>query len=379
MNKYSGKQIIKSGEALAVDNIAVNDPKAFAEAMEVLSYWRASHEGALSEAVDMLSKAAKRYDSKAVIAKRLKRAPSIINKLRRFKEKNMKLRTMQDIGGCRAILSNEKRVRKLVRDLKSKMDFRVKDYISNPKEDGYRSIHLVGDFSVVNSGEKSIEIQVRTDAQHSWATAVEIIDLFTGQAIKSNQGSDEWKRFFRAVGNQFALIEDIPVYNQILPNKLQAEILKRLKGEINLGKKAAIENNIETLYVLGEKLSVLDRFQAFANSLKVADEHVAKELITGYILLKVDTINCRIYSTIYDETNFYKATDDYLNEEKNAALNKEIVVALVSTESLGGIKEAFPNYFADSDLFIKYVYASIEAYKAYNTSSISRGLKRLFS
>ena len=216
MNKYSGKQIIKSGDTLALDNIAINDPKAFAEAMEVLSYWRASHEVALSEAVEMLSQTAKKYDSGAVIAKRLKRAPSIINKLRRFKEKNMKLRTMQDIGGCRAILSNEKRVRKLVRDLKSRMKFKIKDYIKTPKDDGYRSIHLVGDFSDGNSGEKPIEIQVRTDAQHSWATAVEIIDLFTGQAIKSNQGSDEWQRFFRAVGNQFELIEDIPIYNQRL-------------------------------------------------------------------------------------------------------------------------------------------------------------------
>lgn len=379
MIKYSGKQIIKAGDTLATDNIAEENPQAFEAALEILSYWRTSHEYPLSEAVEILSKSAKKYDSNAVIAKRLKRAPSIINKLRRFKKEGMKLRTMQDIGGCRAILSNEKRVRKLVRDLKNKMNFKIKDYISKPKGDGYRSIHLVGEFPDEFTKTKSIEIQVRTDAQHSWATAVEIIDLFTGEAIKSNQGSEDWKRFFYSVGEQFALIEDIPVYNQIRPNILKAEILKRLKSEVNPIKSKRAVNNIETLYLLGEKLRVLSNFQGYANSLKVADEHVAKESMTGYILLKVDTLKCTIYSKIYDEKNFYNATNDYLNEEKNAALNKEIVIALVSTESLGGIKEAFPNYFADSDLFIKYVYASMEAYKAYNPSSISRVIKKLLS
>jgi Region found in RelA / SpoT proteins len=123
--------------------------------------------------------------------------------------------------GCRAILANDKRVRKLVRELKQKKDFRVRDYISGPKEDGYRSIHLVGDFSNGRGGVTPIELQIRTAAQHSWATAVEISDLFTGQAIKSNRGSDEWRQFFHTASDQLALIEDISLYNQISQSRLE--------------------------------------------------------------------------------------------------------------------------------------------------------------
>jgi ppGpp synthetase/RelA/SpoT-type nucleotidyltranferase len=63
----------------------------------------------------------------------------------------MNLSQMQDIGGCRAVLSNLKLVRQLCDeyyekgkhcDLKHEFKNK-KDYITNPKPDGYRSIHLV--------------------------------------------------------------------------------------------------------------------------------------------------------------------------------------------------------------------------------------------
>jgi ppGpp synthetase/RelA/SpoT-type nucleotidyltranferase len=127
---YSGKDISRAGVVLIQPNIAEEDPTAFVNAMETLSYWRACHEDPLNSAVELLSRCSQKHDKQAVIAKRLKRAPSIVNKLRRFE--GMKLRTMQDIGGCRVIVSNEKRVRKVVRELRDKKEFKVKDYIRWP-------------------------------------------------------------------------------------------------------------------------------------------------------------------------------------------------------------------------------------------------------
>jgi hypothetical protein len=132
MRKYSGKEVTRAGEVLIKENIAETDYAAYEQAMDALSFWRACHEAPLTQAAKLLAEAAKKHDEKAVIAKRLKRTPSIVNKLRRFK--GMTLRSMQDIGGCRAILANEKRVRKLVRELKRKKDFRIKDYITQMSE-----------------------------------------------------------------------------------------------------------------------------------------------------------------------------------------------------------------------------------------------------
>ena len=41
-------------------------------------------------------------------------------------------------------------------------------------------------------------------------------------------------------------------------------------------------------------------------------------------------------------------------EEKKSFQNHNIV-ALVSTNAIGGVQEAYPNYFADSKDFIKYL------------------------
>ena len=50
---------------------------------------------------------------------------------------------------------------------------KVKDYIKNPKENGYRSLHLVVEVPVYLAEEKkmvTVEIQIRTIAMDFWAT-----------------------------------------------------------------------------------------------------------------------------------------------------------------------------------------------------------------
>ncbi len=372
---YSGKDISRAGSVLVKLNIAEEDPATFANAMAVLSYWRACHEEPLNSAVELLSRCSQKHDNQAVIAKRLKRAPSIINKLRRFD--GMKLRTMQDIGGCRVIVSNEKRVWKVVRELRAKKVFKIKDYIKKPKTDGYRSVHLIGDFSNGRCSIRSIELQVRTEAQHAWATAVEIIDLFTGQAIKASQGTAEWRRFFLCASEQIALIEDIHLYNQIPAERLKKEILRKLRESADKGDNGPVES-AAALYSLGEKLGILEHFNARANSLKAADDHFTKEATSGYVLLEISLKKHEITSHLFPQNKFDQGVEAYLSAEKRAAVSHGVVVALVSTDALGGIKEAYPNYFADSTLFMRYISASIAAYKLYNPSALSRVIKKIF-
>lgn len=231
---YTGKKISKAGEILIEKDISASE---FEDAMNVLSFWRFSHEYSLEEAMKILQKATLKIDRTAIFAKRLKRHASIVNKLNRFK--TMKLKNMQDIGGCRAILSSAKKVTQVVRELKKMPEFkdekghiRFKDYIEHPKEDGYRGFHLVGLFNDSDNSKKNIEIQLRTKLQHDWATALEIVDLFTGQALKSNQGEQDWKDFFRAIGEQFALIEGIHFFDIGQKEKL-IEYSNKLKSSRN--------------------------------------------------------------------------------------------------------------------------------------------------
>jgi putative GTP pyrophosphokinase len=84
---------------------------------------------------------------------------------------------MQDIGGLRIVLSNVEQVYKLVdlyRKSKSRHTlFAIHDYISSPKKDGYRSVHLI--YKLEKTPAVFLEIQVRSYLQHIWATGVEAL------------------------------------------------------------------------------------------------------------------------------------------------------------------------------------------------------------
>lgn len=195
MSKFSSKKVHNVSKIFRDEN-SRKIAYLFDEAMQVLSYWRFTHESSLNFATKLLESKCEKIDKNFIVGKRLKRSESIINKLIRFED--MSLRNMSDIGGARAIVSNVKRVNKVVREFRSHPSiYRKRDYISKPKEDGYRGVHLLGEFLNSDKQKRKIEIQIRTKIQHNWATTVEIVDLFTSQSLKSNIGHQDWKEFFR--------------------------------------------------------------------------------------------------------------------------------------------------------------------------------------
>ena len=87
---------------------------------------------------------------------------------------------------------------------------RERDYIANPKESGYRSLHLIYKYNGQKEAYKGqfVELQIRSKIQHAWATAVEVIGAFTGQALKASQGDKEWINFFRLTSLAFTELEN---------------------------------------------------------------------------------------------------------------------------------------------------------------------------
>ncbi len=87
--KYSGKQVSRTGESFLDFDALLQDKDKFEANMDVLSYWRFSHEASLEKAFKKLQQVSLQKDKGAIFAKRLKRYISIIAKLNRFK--SMKL------------------------------------------------------------------------------------------------------------------------------------------------------------------------------------------------------------------------------------------------------------------------------------------------
>lgn len=349
--KYSKKDVQRAGETLIIPDIAKIDSKKHIEALKILSYWRSCHITPLDAVVGILTAIVPKVDSTAIVAKRLKRAQSIVEKLAR--NKSMKLRNMQDIGGARVICRSLRYVNKIKRELSRVSEFKVTDYIASPKDDGYRGIHLIGKFAGSDPrNEFSIEIQLRTASMHSWATSVEIIDLFTKQSIKQGQGKPQWREFFRNASIAMAALEGFNISKE---DYEQAA--------------AAIVN-------LSRKLDIFSVFEAFSDSLKLVGDYgvVDRE---GYYLIQINTIKKSVKFSFYGVEAYDDAVIDYLNHESGIIDQTVNVVALVSTLSIKDLKEAYPNYFADSASFLESIRDVHERFRNSNPGWLRRFFENL--
>lgn len=114
----------------------------------------------------------------ASISTRLKSMESIDDKLHR---KNLPVslisieKELNDVAGIRVICGFLDDIYMLADCLLEQDDIRLiakKDYIKNPKPNGYRSLHLIIEVPIFLQKEKKyvkVEVQIRTVAMESWA------------------------------------------------------------------------------------------------------------------------------------------------------------------------------------------------------------------
>ena len=113
------------------------------------------------------------------IKTRVKKPASIVGKLMR-KGFDVSLKSvhdnLNDVAGIRVICSFVDDIY-AVADMLTKQDdvtlIEVKDYIKNPKPNGYRSLHLIIEIPVFFSNTKDnlrVEVQIRTIAMDFWAS-----------------------------------------------------------------------------------------------------------------------------------------------------------------------------------------------------------------
>ena len=206
--RYSKNELDRAGERIRAGSGTSND-------LAMLDNWRASHLYVLNTFQSSLRfRRARSPGGDAItIAQRLKRRPTIIDKLGR--EQGMSLARMHDIAGCRLIFPD---IQSLDRFRGGVLSSRAAhelvggndryNYIDNPKSSGYRGIHDVYKYNVGSTGGVKwnglrVEIQYRTSVQHAWATAVEISDIVNATRLKFSQAHEDISRLFLICGEIF--------------------------------------------------------------------------------------------------------------------------------------------------------------------------------
>lgn len=306
------------------------------ETLSIINNWRSSHAYPLNTFQITLRIKSRKIERGSVIAQRLKRLESIHRKL--SAKTSMRMTQMQDIAGCRTVFTSLKSVYKLVETYKkSKFDHKFrsdKDYIQHPKSDGYRCYHLI--YEYIGTGQTApysglrVEIQIRTAQQHAWATAVEAVGTFTRQALKSNQGDEDWLRFFALMGSALAAIERTPPVpgTPVSRDALVAEITD-----------------------LAEKLRVKEMLQVYTATVRTLG--AAKD--AKYFVVELDPDEHSVTIRRYKAKESTQANADYTNLESQITDGSPRQVVLVSVESVNALKKAYPNYFLDTVIFRRLV------------------------
>lgn len=335
---YSKKKVKAAGECLVKGEVD-------STTLKVLNNWRSSHALPLHVISEALNISALSIDDDALLAKRLKRSPSIINKLKI--QKTMSLARMQDIGGCRVIVDSVDSVYETNSKFQSRMEHldhqlvKVNDYIKQPKQSGYRGIHLIYNFngdgiSDAHNGMK-VEAQIRTLSQHYWATAVETMGAYLKQSLKSSQGDESFLEYFSRLGDLFAFYDNQPRYNEDESPWMLAT----------------------TLMSESQILKIHEKLIAYSEATQLIESQLSDKY-AEYFLVVTDVKAEKVRVSPIAKDELKRANEHYTKLEQRFRNDPCKDIALVSAKTLHELRDTYPNYFSDTKNFMEHYYKVVQ-------------------
>ncbi len=206
---HSKTRIDKAGKALRdfIGKRSLTDDEltAAVDSLRIVDAFRSAHAKPLNRVNAGLRHYLRRAGVSAEITptQRLKRMETVIDKLRR--EPTMALSRMEDIAGVRVVVPEQDQVyaiSEMLTDAKNWEIRRVRDYVAEPKSDGYRAVHVV-----VRKDSCFVELQMRTLWQDAWAQSVEQDTRRLKAGLKFGQGPSDLREYYRMVSELFEMRE----------------------------------------------------------------------------------------------------------------------------------------------------------------------------
>ena len=331
---YAKTEVRKAGQLLAQELIwSAESAPAIKEAFAIANSWRDSHAFPMRSIRYHVLHCMRHLGIHGLSAARLKRMKAIRMKLGRSP---VTLDKLQDLGGCRFILPTIADVHALTDTLRTKVPHILRserNYISEPKPDGYRSQHLMFTYvgrkgRIIHDGCR-IEVQVRTRLQHSWATTVESVGLFRGEQLKNHQGSGEWLRLFELMSWEFAEAERCLVSDTV-PRQIQ---------------------RCQEISDLAKSLDALGVLESVSLGFRETDFPLAPGYRPSHYLIRYNHTDKTVRVEPYNAATAATQSYDIAEHLDNMTGNTTLTVVLVEVDKLDSLKAAYPNYFGDVELF----------------------------
>jgi hypothetical protein len=183
-----------------------------------------------------------------------------------------------------------------------------------------------------------IEIQLRTQLQHSFATAVETVTTFTKQALKFGGGQQLWRRFFSVVSAAFAMREGSTPVSATPRNE------QDLKSELK---------------DLCNQLKVEDKLRAWAKAMNIVITKGKEFEEAKWLLLRLDLSANQISVTPFINRAAASLKMESIESERAPGID----AVLVWVNHCKSLHKAYPNYFADTAAFLTALNAAIKGEK----------------
>lgn len=331
-------------------------------AIEKIQNFREFHLYPLMLMKNHLARTSKKVNKSIIVARRLKRLPTIIDKLERDTldggtQNSIELTRMQDIAGCRAIVNNSKELhslhQRLIESRSVHKIVRQNNYLI-PKSSGYGGIHLIYSCYENQKSEHiwkktKVEVQLRTKLQHAWATSLEIIDTLEHTNLKTSYcGSLAWRRYFFLMGRLVSHEEGF--------HKLSQQDLFETRCQL-FGSPGLFYPKLKGL---AAHLGVISKLRKYALAINLSTDKkvLATTKNSSGLFLILMTLNEKKGNQSIDvSTTFFPASDsdDAIKKYNEAEMNPTIyLTVLLSVTDAKTLKQAYPNYFGSTTSFTKF-------------------------
>ncbi|MDK7785364.1 RelA/SpoT domain-containing protein [Bifidobacterium sp. UMB6791A] len=376
MTIISRKQATAAGKMLK-ELSGQQNSEEYGKQILILDSWRHQHEEPAQIFFKKLVGIINKHPD-AMATYRLKRKESILKKLYRSNG-NFELGAMDDIAGCRVIVNSVSEVYKVyneILNLKEAKEIdikKTKDYIKNPEESGYRSLHIIVKQTLTQEDidrQYRIELQIRTKLQHYWSTAVEAMSEIDNVEYKDptliskgNIRIQSCLQFFKVISELFDCCENDDArskskekfVNSVRTNDNFKEIIEDLKAArnsvtINMQKNSA--QGGEGLYLL-ELSRETQELTIHSYTMDCVEK-----AITNYNSKENSSISNKANKIQYDTEIDSGSVNKDLTVEKPDAQTSYITSinrVLIYAKNKDQLGDTYPNYSYNIEKFIEKV------------------------
>lgn len=132
------------------------------------------------------------------------------------------------------------------------------------------------------------------------------------------------------------------------------EYLKKVLADYTLTRQC-----IDITKILEMKMGLMSFEEQLKSYCKAAEDInqklMSKNYKDGFVLIRLNVQNYKIEDEFFNRSEHDLASLRYSQYEKLLSNDKKWIITLLSTDAVGGLKEAYPNYFADSEIFLNYI------------------------